>query len=61
MTSRAYHLCLLLMPWALLIILWHALATSGWVNEGLMPTPGAVASKLVELLFTGRLIVDILM
>jgi NitT/TauT family transport system permease protein len=60
-TSRLHHLGLLLLPWFLLIFFWHGLATSGWINEGLMPTPSAVASKLVELLFTGRLGVDILM
>lgn len=45
----------------LLIALWHGVATSGWVNPGLMPTPGHVAAKLAELLFGGRLAVDILM
>jgi NitT/TauT family transport system permease protein len=55
-----HHLSFLLLPWALLIGLWQIVATSGWVNPGLMPTPGQVASKLVELLFNGRLAVDIL-
>lgn len=36
------------------------MATSGWVNSGLMPTPEQVATKLVELLFGGRLGIDIL-
>ena len=51
---------MLLLPWALLIALWQGVATSGWVNPGLMPTPGQVASKLIELLFNGRLGIDIL-
>ena len=33
---------------------------SGLVNPGLMPTPGQVGGKLVELLFGGRLGIDIL-
>lgn len=55
-----HHLSFLLLPWALLIGLWQIVATSGWVNPGLMPTPWQVSSKLVELLFNGRLAVDIL-
>ena len=49
-----------MLPWALLIGLWHGVATSGWVNPGLMPTPAQVAAKLFELLFGGRLAIDIL-
>jgi NitT/TauT family transport system permease protein len=43
----------------LLISLWHGVAVSGLVNPGLMPTPLHVARKLAELLFEGRLAVDI--
>jgi NitT/TauT family transport system permease protein len=43
----------------LLISLWHGVAVSGLVNPGLMPTPLHVAGKLAELLFEGRLAVDI--
>lgn len=58
--SSLHHLALLLLPWLMLGVFWHFLATSGWVNPGLMPTPGDVARQLVELLFNGRLGVDIL-
>ena len=44
----------------MLIALWQGVASSGWINPGLMPTPGQVASKLLELLFGGRLGIDIL-
>ena len=58
--ARLHHLSFLLLPWILLIGLWQMVATSGWVNPGLMPTPWQVASKLVDLLFYGRLAIDIL-
>ena len=57
---RLRHFGLLLLPWFLLIALWQGLATSGLVNPGLMPTPAQVATKLIELLFGGRLGIDIL-
>lgn len=57
---RLRHFGLLLLPWFLLIALWQGLATSGFVNPGLMPTPAQVATKLMELLFGGRLSIDIL-
>ena len=57
---RLRHFGLLLLPWFLLIALWQGLATSGLVNPGLMPTPAQVAKKLIELLFGGRLSIDIL-
>lgn len=50
----------MLLPWVLLVLLWHAVAVSGVVNPGLMPTPAHVAQKLWELLLGGRLGVDIL-
>lgn len=59
-TARLRHLGLVLLPWALLGLLWHTLAVSGVVNQGLMPTPAHVAQKLWELLMGGRLGVDIL-
>ena len=57
---RLRHFGLLLLPWFLLIALWQGLATSGLVNPGLMPTPAQVGTKLIELLFGGRLGIDIL-
>jgi NitT/TauT family transport system permease protein len=44
----------------MLIAAWQAVAVSGLVNPGLMPTPGQVGGKLVELLLGGRLGIDIL-
>ena len=57
---RLRHFALVLLPWFLLIALWQGVASSGLVNQGLMPTPGQVAIKFVELLFGGRLSIDIL-
>lgn len=48
-------------PWALVIVLWYAVAWSGLVNPALIPTPHQVAVKAWELLTTQRLPVDILM
>lgn len=58
--ARCRHLGFLLLPWCLLVFFWHAMAVSGFVNPGLMPTPAQVGSKLLELLFGGRLGIDIL-
>lgn len=49
----------MLLPWLVLIAFWHAMAVSGLVNQGLMPTPLQVARSFGELMFGGRLIVDI--
>ena len=57
---RLRQIVLLLLAWCLLILGWHVVATSGWVNEALMPTPSHVASKFIELLIGGRLGMDIL-
>jgi NitT/TauT family transport system permease protein len=57
---RLRQIGLLLLPWCLLILGWHIIATSGWVNEALMPAPSHVASKFIELLIGGRLGMDIL-
>jgi NitT/TauT family transport system permease protein len=57
---RLRQIGLVLLPWCLLIAGWHLVATSGWVSDALMPTPGHVASKFAELLLGGRLGMDIL-
>lgn len=54
------HLGLVLLPWIILVGLWHLVAVSGVVSSGLMPTPGQVARKFWELLIQGRLGIDIL-
>jgi len=51
---------LLMLPWFLLILAWHLIATFGLVNEALMPTPAHVGAKFFDLLFNGRLPMDIL-
>ncbi len=58
--KRLRHGALLVLPWCLLVAVWHTVAVSGLVNPGLMPTPAQVGSKLVSLLFGDRLAVDIL-
>lgn len=58
-TARLRHWGLVLLPWIVLVALWHTVAVSGLVNPGLMPTPGHVAQKMWELLRDGRLGVDI--
>jgi len=58
--SRLRYLILLVLPWLLLIAIWQGVAVSGLFASGLMPTPGQVGAKLIELLFNDRLAVDIL-
>ena len=58
--ARLRHIALVLLPWILLILGWHALSISGLFASGLMPTPAQVGAKLTELMFTDRLAVDIL-
>lgn len=50
-----------LAPWAVLLLLWYAIAYSGLVNPALVPTPQAVAQRAWELLSQGRLPKDIWM
>lgn len=50
-----------LAPWAVLLLLWYAIAYSGLVNPALVPTPQAVAQRAWELLSQGRLPRDIWM
>lgn len=48
-------------PWVLVVVLWYAVAWSGFVNPALIPTPHQVAAKGWELLTRSRLPMDILM
>ena len=50
-----------LAPWAVLLVLWYAIAYSGLVNPALVPTPHAVALRAWELLSQGRLPRDVWM
>jgi NitT/TauT family transport system permease protein len=49
----------ILSPWALIVLVWYAIAFSGFVNPSLVPTPHAVAAKFWELASEGRLLRDI--
>jgi NitT/TauT family transport system permease protein len=55
------RLLLLVSPWALLVLLWYAIAWSGFVNPALVPLPHAVAAKFWALLTQERLPRDIWM
>jgi NitT/TauT family transport system permease protein len=49
------------LPWVVVVLLWYAVALSGFVNPALVPAPHDVAAKFWELLTTARLPRDILM
>jgi NitT/TauT family transport system permease protein len=51
---------LVLTPWLVILALWYAVHHSGLISPALVPSPHAVAAKLVELART-RLPMDILM
>ena len=55
------RLLLILAPWALIVVIWYAIAYSGLINPSLVPTPHAVAERFWELLTKGRLPKDIWM
>ncbi len=48
-------------PWTIIVLAWYAIAYSGLINPGLVPTPHAVASRFWELLTQGRLLSDMWM
>ncbi len=52
---------LILLPWALIVLVWYGIAYSGLINPSLVPTPHAVARRFGELLMAGRLPTDIWM
>jgi len=52
---------LIILPWVVVVLLWYAVALSGFVNPSLVPTPHQVAARFWELLTTARLPLDILM
>jgi NitT/TauT family transport system permease protein len=51
---------LILLPWALIVLLWYGLRASGLVNPALVPAPHQVATRFVALL-DERLLLDMLM
>ncbi len=51
----------ILLPWLVLLALWYAIRASGLVKPTLVPTPWEVATRFWELLWGGRLAIDILM
>jgi NitT/TauT family transport system permease protein len=52
---------LILAPWLVIVLVWYAIAYSGLINPGLVPTPHAVASRFWELLTQARLPLDMWM
>ena len=61
MLSRRFRtVALVLAPWVAIVALWYAVAASGLVNPGLLPTPGQVFAKFRELL-RDRLPMDVWM
>jgi NitT/TauT family transport system permease protein len=51
----------IVLPWLALIALWYGVRASGLVKPSLVPTPGEVAVRFWELLWGGRLGLDIVM
>ena len=52
---------MLLAPWALVILVWYAIALSGLINASLVPTPAQVAVRFWQLLTRARLPMDMWM
>jgi NitT/TauT family transport system permease protein len=52
---------MILAPWALVIAIWYAIAYSGLIRPGLVPTPGQVALRFWSLLTRARLPMDMWM
>ncbi len=50
-----------LAPWVAVVAAWYGVALSGWINPGLVPTPGAVLARFWELLSQERLLVHMWM
>jgi NitT/TauT family transport system permease protein len=55
------RLLLIATPWIVVVLVWWAVAVSGFINPALVPTPWQVAARFWQLLTTARLPVDILM
>jgi len=60
-SSLSRRALLIAAPWAAVILVWYAVAYSGWVNPALVPTPHHVAATFWELLIGARLPLDIVM
>jgi NitT/TauT family transport system permease protein len=50
-----------IVPWAIIVLAWYAIAYSGLINPSLVPTPHAVAARFWSLLTEGRLLQDMWM
>ena len=48
-------------PWTLIVLVWYAIAYSGFINPSLVPRPHDVAARFWELLTHGRLLWDMWM
>ncbi len=55
------RLLLIATPWIVVVLVWWAVAVSGFINPALVPTPWQVATRFWQLLTTARLPIDILM
>jgi NitT/TauT family transport system permease protein len=55
------RIALTLVPWAIIVLLWYAIAYSGLISPSLVPTPHAVAVRFWALLTEGRLLSDMWM
>ena len=51
----------ILLPWLVLLALWYTVRASGLVKPTLVPTPWDVVTRFWELLWGGRLAMDIVM
>jgi NitT/TauT family transport system permease protein len=58
--SRLRRVALVLLPWALIVLLWYGVRSSGLVSPALVPAPHEVARRFVALL-RERLLLDIFM
>ncbi|MBU1359872.1 MAG: ABC transporter permease [Gammaproteobacteria bacterium] len=47
--SRTTRIALILAPWCLLLLLWYGIRASGWISPALVPAPGDVWRRFVEL------------
>ena len=57
----SHRILMLAAPWAVIVLVWYAVAYSGLINPSLVPRPHEVAARFWELLVQGRLVSDMWM
>jgi NitT/TauT family transport system permease protein len=57
----SHRILMLAAPWAVIVMIWYAVAYSGLINPSLVPRPHEVAARFWELLIHGRLVSDMWM